>query len=79
MQYPQLRFGPYTFLSLTNQSVNLHIALKPMFYLLIVRCFVDIFYGYYPIDFIFCFFKISRSEHLKAFPDTFKPIHYLIS
>jgi len=27
-------FGPYTFLSLTNQSVNLHIALKPMFYLL---------------------------------------------
>jgi len=31
---PQLRFGPYTFLSLTNQSVNLHIALKPMFYLL---------------------------------------------
>jgi len=35
---PQLRFGPYTFLSLTNQSVNLYIALKPMFYLLnIVR------------------------------------------
>jgi len=25
-----------TFLSLTNQSVNLHIALKPMFYLLIM-------------------------------------------
>jgi len=33
---PQLRFGPYTFLSLTNQSVNLYIALKPMFYLLII-------------------------------------------
>jgi hypothetical protein len=32
---PQLGFGPYTFLSLTNQSVNLHIALKAMFYLLI--------------------------------------------
>ena len=31
---PQFRFGPYTFLSLTNQSVNLHIALNPMFYLL---------------------------------------------
>ena len=31
---PQLRFGPYTFLSLTNQSVNLYIALKSMFYLL---------------------------------------------
>ena len=25
---------PYTFLSLTNQSVNLHIARNPMFYLL---------------------------------------------
>jgi hypothetical protein len=32
---PQLRFGPHTFLSrLTNQSVNLHIALKAMYYLL---------------------------------------------
>jgi hypothetical protein len=31
---PQLRFRPYSFLSLTNQSVNLHIALNGMFYLL---------------------------------------------
>ena len=31
---PQLRFWPYTFRGLTNQSVNLHIARKPMFYLL---------------------------------------------
>jgi len=30
----QLRFWPHTFLSLTNQSVNLHIARKSMFYLL---------------------------------------------
>ena len=27
-------FGPYTFLSLTNQSVYLRFSLKPMFYLL---------------------------------------------
>jgi len=32
---PQLRFGPYTILAWTAQSVNSHIALKAMFYLLI--------------------------------------------
>ena len=30
----QLRFGPYTILAWTAQSVNCHIALKAMFYLL---------------------------------------------
>jgi len=30
----QLRFGPYTILGWTAQSVNCHIALKAMFYLL---------------------------------------------
>ena len=31
---PQLRFGPYTILAWTAQSINCHIALKAMFYLL---------------------------------------------
>ena len=31
---PQLCFGPYTTLSWTVQSVNMHVALKAMFYLL---------------------------------------------
>ena len=31
---PQLRFGPYTILAWTSHSVNCHIALKAMFYLL---------------------------------------------
>jgi len=31
----QLRFGPYTILAWTAKSVNCHIALKAMFYLLI--------------------------------------------
>ena len=31
---PQLRFGPFTILTWTAQSVNCHIALKVMFYLL---------------------------------------------
>jgi len=31
---PQLRFGPYTILAWTAHFVNLHIALKAMFYLL---------------------------------------------
>ena len=35
LQTGQLRFGPYTILAWTAQSVNCHIALKAMFYLLI--------------------------------------------
>ena len=34
LQTGQLRFGPYTILAWTAQSVNCHIALKAMFYLL---------------------------------------------
>ena len=32
---PQLRFGPYSILSPTAQSVNMRMALNAMFYLLI--------------------------------------------
>ena len=32
---PQFRFGPYAILAWTAHSVNCHIALKAMFYLLI--------------------------------------------
>ena len=31
---PKRSWEPYSFRSVTNQSVNLHIARKPMFYLL---------------------------------------------
>jgi len=37
LQTGQLRFGPYTILAWTAQSVNCHIALKAMFYLLITH------------------------------------------
>ena len=46
---PQLRFGPYTILAWTAQSVNCHIALKVMLYLLNVLLSVkgDFLYDIY--------------------------------
>jgi len=46
---PQLRFGPYTILAWTAQSVNCHLALKVMLYLLNVLLSVkgDFLYDIY--------------------------------
>jgi len=47
MQTCYLRFGPYTALAMTAQSVNLHIAIKAMFYLLCYTEYININNKYY--------------------------------
>ena len=46
MKYgPQLRFGPYFILCLTDQSVSFHTALNTMYYLYNNDCVFRIVYG----------------------------------
>ena len=47
MQTCYLRFGPYTVLAMTAKSVNLHIAIKAMFYLLWYTEYIYINNKYY--------------------------------